>query len=116
MRVLHIAKIIQIAGAEQHLLNLLPGLRAAGIDVRMLMLEKSGTPAVERFVTQLRQNGVPTDVIPAPPAQSLINWGVPPLLSQMRAVIAEQKPDIVHTHLIHGDIYGTLAARLAGVS
>lgn len=116
MRILHIAKIIQIAGAEQHLLNLLPGLRTAGIDARMLVLEKSGTPAVERFVEQLRQSGVPTDVIPAPPSQSLLNQAVPSLLSQMRAVIAEQKPDIVHTHLIHGDIYGTLAARLAGVS
>lgn len=114
MRVIHIAKIIQIAGAERHLLTLLPALRAAGIDAQMIVLEKSST-ATRSFIDQLEQAGVPTTVLPAPPAQNLVNGAVPSLLRQMRQILRTNPPDIVHTHLIHGDIYGLAAAKLAGV-
>src|SRR5690606_17974786 len=39
----------------------------------------------------------------------------PALIGRLRGILRQQKPDIVHTHLIHADLHGTLAARLAGV-
>ena len=39
MRVVHVSKVAGIAGSERHLLSLLPALRAAGIDARMIVLE-----------------------------------------------------------------------------
>jgi glycosyltransferase involved in cell wall biosynthesis len=39
----------------------------------------------------------------------------PLLLWRLVRFLRAKKPDIVHTHLIHGDLYGTLAARLADV-
>lgn len=113
--VLHIAKIAQIAGAEQHLLALLPGLRASGLNVQMLVLENPAKPADE-FVERLAAAQVPVTRMPYPLWGSLLSAQSPRFLWDLRAVIRAQAPDIVHTHLIHSDLYGTLAAKLAGVS
>lgn len=111
VKILHVAKVIQIAGAEQHLL---PGLKAAGVDVRMLVMEKASHPAT-LFVQQFMQAGIPVDVIAAPPSASLLNSSVPSFIWQVQQYIRSQKVDIVHTHLIHADVYGSLAAHMAGV-
>ena len=44
MRVVHIIKVIRIAGAEQHLITLLSGLRAQHIDARMILLVEPKNP------------------------------------------------------------------------
>jgi glycosyltransferase involved in cell wall biosynthesis len=113
IRVVHIAKIIQIAGAERHLLTLLPALRAAGVDARMIAFEKGESAA--QFIQQLRDDGVPFETLLTPTGERLINRDLPAFLHRLRALLREHQPDIVHTHLIHGDIYGTVAARAAGV-
>jgi glycosyltransferase involved in cell wall biosynthesis len=38
-----------------------------------------------------------------------------PALMKVCAILKKESPDIVHTHLIHGDLYGTIGARLAGI-
>ncbi len=38
MRVQHVIKVTGVAGAERHLLTLIPGLRARGVDARLLAL------------------------------------------------------------------------------
>ena len=38
LRVLHVQRVKGIGGSERHLLFLLPGLAAAGVDVRMHVL------------------------------------------------------------------------------
>ena len=39
----------------------------------------------------------------------------PSLLWRLRRLIQQERFDIVHTHLLHADLYGTLAAKWAGV-
>ena len=46
-QVVHLVKVAGIAGAETHLLSLLPGLRRRGWDVRLLMLHEGDLVAVE---------------------------------------------------------------------
>ncbi|MBZ0293863.1 MAG: glycosyltransferase [Anaerolineae bacterium] len=114
LKVLHVAKIAQIAGAERHLLALLPGLRTADLDVRMLVLENPAKPADE-FVEQLTAAQVPVTRMAYPLRDSLLSARSPRFLADLRGTIRAQAPDIVHTHLIHSDLYGALAAKLAGV-
>jgi hypothetical protein len=64
LKVLHVQKVAGIGGAEQHLLTLLPALRAAGVDARMLV---AATAQYERFTEPLRARGVPARVVPAGP-------------------------------------------------
>lgn len=106
MKVLHVQKVAGIGGSEQHLLTLLPALRAAGADVRMLV---PATREFDRFTDPLRASGVHVRAVSAGP--DLNPLLIPSLLSEIRSF----RPDLVHTHLVHADLHGQVAAGLARV-
>lgn len=106
MRVLHVQKTDGLGGCERQLLSLLPALAQRGVDVRMYVL---GAGRFRRFVDPLRALGIPVGVTRA--GSHLNPRLVPSILGEIRRF----RPDVVHTHLIHGDIYGQTAARLGGV-
>ena len=106
--VVHLAKVAGIAGAETHLLSLLPGLRARGWDVRMLMLHE-GEPGARGFARALSGHGVPVDAI-------RLRADVDPrAFLNVTRYLARRRPVLLHTHLVHADVYGQPAAALARV-
>ena len=103
MRVLHVHKLTGISGSEGHLLALLPALRAAGVDARFLGLDVPGTDA-PRFYERLDELGVPySRVRCGRDISTRMTWDV------IRSARAE-RPDLLHTHLVHADVYGAVAA------
>lgn len=107
-RVIHLAKMTGAAGSEGHLLALLPGLRARGVDARLWMLVEPGNP-VQAYVDRIEARGVPVERI-------VIRRHLDPgLWQRLTAHLRQARPDLVHTHLIHADLYGIPAARRAGV-
>ena len=105
MKVLHVHKVTGISGSEGHLLALLPALRAAGIDARFLGLDVPGSDA-PRLNARLDELGVP---------HSSVRCGLdasPRLARDVIRAVRAERPDLVHTHLVHGDVYGALAARI----
>lgn len=106
MRVLHVQRAKGIAGSEGHLLTLLPALAARGLDVRICVLEAAGG---ERFTAALRERGVDAVAIRAGPDVN------PVAVARLRREIRVFRPDVVHTHLVHADLHGLVAARLCGV-
>ncbi len=108
MRVVHIIKATRVAGAENHLLRLLTGLRARQYDARLIVLVEPATP-MDDYAARLEARQIPVERLPV---RGDFDAG---LLLRLRAVLRALQPDIVHTHLIHADLFGTLAARLAGV-
>lgn len=108
IRIVHIQKVAGIAGSENHLLTLLPRLHDAGFEPAMLVLADSDDRP-DDFVVRLRGGGVPTEVLRF---QADIS---PVLLFRLVQYLRTHTFDIVHTHLLHADLYGALAARLAGV-
>ena len=108
MHILHVTKVTGIAGSENHLLTLLEGLRARGEDARFLLLVEPGNP-VDAMVAAASARGIPVE-------RAIIRGNLDPaLILRLARRFRQQKPDLVHTHLFHADLYGTLAARLAGV-
>jgi glycosyltransferase involved in cell wall biosynthesis len=105
VRVLHIQKVRGIGGSEKHLIGLLPAIAARGVDVRMCIL---GRHRSSRFAEALEKGGIETVSVSAGPHVNPLLPGV------LLAAMGDYRPDIVHTHLIHADIYGQLAARLRG--
>ena len=101
MRVLHVHRMRGIGGSERHLLTLLPALAERGIDPLFLGLDDPTWDASD-FYDALR---VPAIRIPAP-------RDLDPLL--LARVVRASRADIVHTHLVHADVYGGIAARLRG--
>ncbi|MGE5273399.1 MAG: glycosyltransferase family 4 protein [Verrucomicrobiota bacterium] len=100
MRVVHVHRIRGIGGSERHLLTLLPALAAAGVEPVFLGLDDpDGEP--EPFYREL---GVETARLPCPRDVD------PELLRRVRRELARLRADVVHTHLVHGDVYGALGA------
>ena len=108
MKVLHVHKLTGVSGSEGHLLALLPALRARGVDARFLGLDVPGSDAGD-FHDAL-------DRLDVPHRSVRCGFDVSPRLARdvVRAVRAE-RPDLIHTHLVHADVYGGIAARLLGI-
>jgi glycosyltransferase involved in cell wall biosynthesis len=105
-RILHLQRVKGIGGSERHLLFLLPALERAGFDVRMCVLR---TGRGELFVEEMRDAGV--DVVTREAGPDVNPLLIPGLLSEIRSY----RPDIVHTHLVHADLHGQAAAKIARV-
>jgi glycosyltransferase involved in cell wall biosynthesis len=106
--VLHLHKVAGISGSEAHLLSLLPRLRERGWDVSLLMLHEH-EPGAWDFARELRARGIPLEHIP-------LAADVDPLaFVRLAAHLARRRPTILHTHLVHADVYGQLAGMLARV-
>jgi glycosyltransferase involved in cell wall biosynthesis len=108
VRILHVQKVKGIGGSERHLLALLPGSAAAGDDVRIVVLAAGEDE--ERFLGAAREAGI--DAVSVPAGRDADPRVVLALGREIRRFV----PDIVHTHLVHADLWGQLAARRAGVA
>ena len=106
--VLHTQKVAGISGSEAHLLQLLPDLRERGWDVRFLMLHED-EPGAWEFADELRARGVPLDDIRLRADVDPIAFG------EVAAYLTRVRPRILHTHLVHADVYGQLAGSMARV-
>jgi glycosyltransferase involved in cell wall biosynthesis len=106
--VLHLQKVAGISGSEAHLLSLLPRLQERGWDIRFLMLHEH-EPGARDFSRELTSRGIPLDAIP-------LAADVDPIaFVRIAAYLARKRPTILHTHLVHADVYGQLTGLLAGV-
>ena len=106
--VLHTQKVAGISGSEAHLLQLLPDLRTRGWDIRFLMLHED-EPGAWEFARELRERGVPLDDIKLRADVDPIAFG------EVLAHLSRLRPRILHTHLVHADVYGQLAGSIARV-
>jgi glycosyltransferase involved in cell wall biosynthesis len=100
VRVVHVHRIRGIGGSERHLLTLLPALAAEGVEPVFLGLDDPAG-VLDPFYREL---GVEAVRLACPRD---IDAG---LLRRVRHELARLRPDVVHTHLVHGDVYGTLGA------
>jgi glycosyltransferase involved in cell wall biosynthesis len=106
--VLHTQKVAGISGSEAHLLQLLPDLRERGWDIRFLMLHEE-EPGAWEFADALRARGVPLDDIRLRADVDPVAFGA------VAAYLLRVRPRILHTHLVHSDVYGQLAGSLTRV-
>lgn len=101
MKVVHVHRMRGIGGSERHLLTLLPALAARGIDPIFVGLDDPAWNPAD-FYGALT---VPAVRIPAP-------RDVDPVL--LARLVRTLQADVMHTHLVHADLYGGLAAKLRG--
>jgi glycosyltransferase involved in cell wall biosynthesis len=107
-KILHLTKIVRIAGMEQHLLLLLPGLQACGLDIQLVVLVEADNPQTD-YITEMRKRGVYAE-------QMVIQRHIDPaLIGELARKLRDEHFDAIHTHLIHADLHGILAAKRAGL-
>jgi glycosyltransferase involved in cell wall biosynthesis len=103
MRVVHVHRVRGIGGSERHVLALLPALAQLGIEPLFVGLDDPASSA-EPFYGVLDEARVP--YVRLRSRRDLD----PPLALSLRRALRRLRPDIVHTHLVHADVYGALAA------
>jgi glycosyltransferase involved in cell wall biosynthesis len=106
VKVVHVHRIRGIGGSERHLLTLLPALRERGVDVSFVGLDDPAG-VLEPFYAEL---AVPFERVSAPrDLDPMLAWRLARTLRSVR-------PDLVHTHLVHADVYGAVAPGVRIVS
>ena len=108
VRVLHVAKVAGISGAENHLLLLLPALRERGFDVRLVMLHED-EPGARTSRRGSSRRGSRSSAL------RLARAADPAAFTRLARIVRRQRPAILHTHLVHADFHGLAAGRLARV-
>jgi glycosyltransferase involved in cell wall biosynthesis len=108
LRIVHVAKVAGISGAENHLLLLLPALRERGHDVRLVMLHE-GEPGAAELADRLEAGGVAVERLRMRAPLDPLVFG------RVVRAIRRDRPDVLHTHLVHADFHGLPAGRLARV-
>lgn len=78
------------------------------MDARFLGLDVPGSDFA-RFYAELRAAGVPFQQVRC---TTDLN---PRMAAAVIQAVRGSRPDLLHTHLVHGDIYGSIAARVAAV-
>jgi glycosyltransferase involved in cell wall biosynthesis len=107
-KVVHLSKMTGTAGSEGHLRVLLAGLKVRGLDVHLWVLSEPNNP-VQDYVDQITALGIPVERIP-------IRADIDPgLWFRLAKGLRQTHPDLLHTHLLHADLYGIPAARRAEV-
>ena len=103
MRVAHVHRIRGIGGSERHLLTLLPALAERGIEPVLVGLDDPAWEAADFY------DALTVPAIRLRSAHDLDPVLLPRLLRSLNA-------DVVHTHLVHADLYGGIAAKLRGTA
>jgi len=103
VKVAHVHRMRGIGGSERHLLTLLPALAERGVEPVFVGLDDPAWDPVD-FYDAL---AVPATRVPAPRDLD------PVLLARL---VRDLRADVVHTHLVHADLYGGLAAKLRGTT
>jgi glycosyltransferase involved in cell wall biosynthesis len=103
IKVLHILPSLNSGGAERLVLDLLNNFSPDKFSVELLLFKSKGF-----FYDEARAKGIKVIVLNKKFKLDLINF------FKIYRRIKKISPDIVHTHL-GADIYGSLAAKLAGV-
>jgi glycosyltransferase involved in cell wall biosynthesis len=98
MRVVHVHRMRGIGGSERHLLTLLPALAERGVDVRFVGLDDPEWNASDFY-----------EALAVPALHLRSGRDVDPLL--LVRLLSSLRADVVHTHLVHADLYGGIAAK-----
>ena len=121
LKVVYLDHVARLSGGEIALLRLLPSLEAVNPHV---ILGEDGP-----LVTQLHLAGISTEVLPLGDAarelrkERVTGRGVSArsaaaaagYVARLAARLRRLRPDLVHTNSLKAGVYGSLAARLAGV-
>jgi len=101
VKVAHIHRMRGIGGSERHLLTLLPALAERGIECVFVGLDDPAWDPCDFY-----------DALTVPAVRISAPRDLDPLL--LARLVRGLRADVVHTHLVHADAYGGIAAKLRG--
>lgn len=107
IKILHIIKSLKLGGAETNLFNLVQASDSNKLE--LFVAYSQGGEIEERFLT----SGIKLFRF-APQEHKIKSLASISIIVRLAAYIKNNKIDIVHTHVFNGQIWGGIAAKLAG--
>src|SRR5438128_53423 len=110
LSVIQVIGNVDIGGAERHLLDLVRGLAALGVDIEVIC------PRPGPLAQQLTTCGIPVQYI-----EMVRSWPGDEYLLDRKAVqslvsiLRKKRPDVVHSHLYPAHLHASLAAQEVGI-
>jgi glycosyltransferase involved in cell wall biosynthesis len=104
IKIIQLIPSLSIGGAERMVIALAAGLDRDIFEVSVVCLRPAG-----EWKKQLEEKNIPVKIIGNARRPIIFDF------FNLVSFFKQEKPDIVHTHLFGADVYGRLAARLAGV-
>ncbi|MGL4867683.1 MAG: glycosyltransferase [Cetobacterium sp.] len=102
MKILHIVTSLELGGTEKLLLELIPSQKKQGVEVELLVLDTKG----EKFLEDYKKRGIKVHTTSINNKLSLKN------IFEISKIIKNEKIEVVHAHLIHSQIWTSLARYL----
>lgn len=101
MKVVHVQKVKAFAGSEKYFLSLIPQQIKMGLTVHLvLVINESDKDACQKYLGLLKEQQIPYSVIPAKSDTAIFRT-----LRALKKRLRELNPDLVHSHLIHADLW-----------
>lgn len=111
MKVVHVIKAKQLAGAEKYIIDIIPDLVSQNISSEILcIVERKHKKDIIPLINYASQNNVKISIV-----YYAFNLN-PILLLKIRSFIIKGKFDMVHSHLIHADFWIALLCRLGFIT
>ena len=105
MRVLHIINSLRMGGAEKLLAKMACLMKANGVDVELLVLDRKGA----MFMDLLQEREVSFSFSPIQTLYSFLQT------KAIKALAKNQAYDIIHTHLFPAQLWSTMALSRSGI-
>lgn len=102
MKILHIITSLELGGAEKLLLDLIPSQKKQGESVELLVLDTKNQVFLEDFI----KRGVKVHTLKTNNKKSFKN------IFEIANLIKKENFTVVHAHLVHSQIWTSLAKRL----
>ncbi len=111
MKVLHIVSAPAAGGAEVLVRDMAIGSESEGVSAAVLFVSRAEdigrSESFERqFLAELQSNGVPFYFLPTGSRRNLLKG-----IRAFRAVVKAFSPDIIHSHLLSGILYGAIGQK-----
>ncbi len=103
-RIMYVIWSLDLGGAEQIVIDLVTKLDRKLFDPFVCCLNEKG-----RFASQVEQAGIKVIALHKNPKMDL------PIIPKLISVMRKEKPDLIHTHLFTANLWGRIAAKLAGI-
>jgi len=108
LRILHLLYTQGVAGAEKHLLDLLPELKKHDIDCQLLCISSpKATTSIKEYCDQMSKKGIKTTLLIAKSKLSFLSAA-----KQISVYLKSNQIHIVHSHLFNADLITVLVKKI----
>lgn len=111
MKILFIQKIKALVGSEKYFLELIPELEKRGIKTEFICIYNSFDKVkATLFVDAYKKLGLKIHILEASSDKAILS-----ILKFIKGIVKEGNFDLVHSHLIHADLWSSLLKRLGSI-